>query len=713
MLSARLLSATPASALRRAPRCIRRSVPFMLICLLVRIHSIEYDSPIAMVSSKQGVSPTRSRKLPSAVYFEADELARAAVMQCARIQHHSFESVEPARLAGDNVFVLADQKMFAEHLKKLRAPNVRVIVLADQRLRDARLDGSTYAYLPANTSAPLLERMFDNAIDHMHLVQTRREASDKLALANSEIYELNHIGAALSAEHETRELLELILTKCREITRADAGSLYLVEEEDPGEEERLARDHRSPKKFLRFKMAQNHTVQVPFREVVMPVSEASIAGYVAQHGTVVMIEDAYQMESWVPYSINKQFDIDSGYRTKSILAVAMMNPKNEIVGVVQLINAKRNWRARLHTAEDIENEVLPFSTRQMEIVSSLASQAAVAYENSHLYENIHRLFEGFVKASISAIEQRDPTTSGHSFRVANLTVAIAEAIDRDHTCFPDVKFTRAEMKEIRYASLLHDFGKVGVREEVLTKARKLYPAQMDVICSRFDFARRTLQAECAERKLTYLLENGNDEFLKMLPQFDVQLNDQLEELDSFVKFVRDSNEPSVLPEGTFGILSDIEKRKFRGWDGTVRPLLTPEEVRLLSIRKGSLDESERGEVESHVAHTYNFLRQIPWTREIRNIPEIARSHHEKLNGTGYPGKLLAKDIPLQSRIMTLADVFDALAAADRPYKESVSIESALNILGQMVEEGEIDAQVYSLFVQAKVYERWKVECFAY
>ena len=170
------------------------------------------------------------------------------------------------------------------------------------RFRDARLDGSVYAYLPVNTPAALLERMFDNAIDHMHLVLTRREANDKLALANSEIHELNHIGAALSAEHDADELLELILTKCREITRADAGSIYLVEEDEPGEEQRLVRDHRRPKKFLRFKMAQNDTHQVPFREVVLPVSESSIAGYVAQHGSVVMIEDAYEMESWVPYS---------------------------------------------------------------------------------------------------------------------------------------------------------------------------------------------------------------------------------------------------------------------------------------------------------------------------------------------------------------------------------------------------------------------------
>lgn len=664
-----------------------------------------------MSSSKQSLLPTHSRKMPCAIYFESDLPACGVVTQSSRIKHTSFESLEPNREDDEKVFVLSDQRLFAEHLKKLRAPNVRVIVLSDTRLRDARLDGTVYAYLPRNTSGPLLERMFDNALDHMHLVQTRREANDKLALANSEIYELNHIGAALSAEHETRELLELILTKCREITRADAGSLYLVEEDEP--EARTVRDHRKPKKFLRFKMAQNDTVQVPFREVVLPVSERSIAGYVAQHGTVVMIEDAYELEHWVPYSINKQFDIDSGYRTKSILAVAMMNPKNEIVGVVQLINAKRNWSARLKTPEDIDNEVTAFSTRQMEIVSSLASQAAVAYENSQLYENIHRLFEGFVKASVKAIEQRDPATSGHSFRVANLTVAMAEAVDRDQAYYRDVKFTRSEMKEIRYASLLHDFGKVGVREEVLTKAQKLYPAQLDVICSRFDFVRRTLQAEAGERKVQCLLEKGSEEFQKMLPRFNSELQKQLKELDRFIGVIRASNEPSVLPEGAFGMLNEIAERKFRGWDGIMYPLVTPEEVRLLSIRKGSLDENERAEVESHVEHTYNFLKQIPWTREIRNIPEIAHGHHEKLNGEGYPGRLASKDIPLQTRLMTLADVFDALAAADRPYKNSVSIAEALEILAQMVQEGVIDAEVYSLFVRAKVYERWNDECFAY
>jgi HD-GYP domain-containing protein (c-di-GMP phosphodiesterase class II) len=664
-----------------------------------------------MASLKQAVPPARSRRLPSAIYFDSDTLAGTVVRQCGRIQHSSMESFDPARLSGENVFVFAEERFFAAHLKQLRAPNFRVIALSDERFRNARLDGLVYAYLPRNTPPALLERMFDNAIDHMHLVQTRRETNDKLALANSEIYELNHIGAALSAEHDTRELMELILTKCREITRADAGSIYLVEEEL--DEEQPVRGHRAPKRYLRFKMAQNDTVHVPFREVMLPISETSIAGYVARHGTEVMIEDAYRLERWVPYSINKQFDIDSGYRTKSILAVPMMNPKNEIVGVVQLINAKRNWRARLRTPEDIENEVLPFSTRQMEIVKSLASQAAVAYENSHLYENIHRLFEGFVKAAVIAIEQRDPATSGHSFRVANLTVAMAEAVDRDHTYYHDVKLTRSEMKEIRYASLLHDFGKVAVREEVLIKARKLYPAQMDVICSRFDFARRTVQAESGERRLRYLLENGREEYLKQIPVFDLELEAQLAELDRFVKFIHRSNEPSVLPEGSFEMLNEIANRKFAGCDGAMHPLITDDEVRLLSIRKGSLDRRERSEVESHVEHTYNFLKQIPWTREIRNIPEIAHGHHEKMNGEGYPGNLVSKDIPLQTRLMTLADIFDALAAADRPYKGSVSVEQALEILQEMAKAGEIDAQAYALFVRAKVYERWKLECFAY
>jgi HD-GYP domain-containing protein (c-di-GMP phosphodiesterase class II) len=655
-----------------------------------------------MCASKQMQLPTRSRRQPCAIYFAEDVVARAAVESCTRVQYAVFDSQGGDRSNVPCVFVVADEKIFAENLKLLRSAEVRVLVLREERFADPRLDGTVYAYLPPKAPAAMLERMFDNAIDHMHLVQTRREASDKLAAANTEIYELNHIGAALSAQLETPELLDLILTKCREITRADAGSLYLVEE--PPE----AADGSRAQKFLRFKMAQNDTVHVTFRETVLPISEDSIAGYVAQHGTVVMIEDAYEMESWVPYSINKQFDIDSGYRTKSILAVAMMNPKNEIVGVVQLINAKRNWRARLNAAETIDQEVVPFTTRQMEIVSSLASQAAVSYENSQLYESIQRLFEGFVKASIKAIEQRDPTTSGHSERVANLTVAMAEAVDRDNTTYKGVHFTKADMKAIRFASLLHDFGKVAVREEVLIKAHKLYPAQMATLVARFAYARRTFEAEAAQRKLAYLTTNGRENYAKAAAGFDEELRARCEELYRFLRLIETANEPTVLPEGSFETLQEIHQRTFLGPDGTLQPLLTGEELRMLSIRKGSLDQHEREEVESHVLHTYNFLRQIPWTREIRHVPEIARHHHERINGLGYPGQLSGDAIPLATRLMSIADIFDALAAADRPYKSSVSVEDALKILEDMAKRGDLDEVAFGLFKREKVYEQWRV-----
>jgi len=663
----------------------------------------------------QVVPTIRSRRLPSAIYFQSDVVARTALARCARMQRASFETSDAARLAGENVFVLADEQLLIKHLKQLRAPNVRVIALSEQRFRDARVDGVVYAYLPPETPASLLERMFDNAADHMHLVLTRREASDKLAEANTEIHGLNQIGAALTAERDPRQLLNLILTKCREITRADAGSIYLVKENEVQDDVRGGQDggRRNKPKFLRFMLAQNDSVHVPFGEAVLPVNEESIAGYVAQNGSVVMIEDAYAMESWVPYSINKRFDQEFGYRTKSILAVAMKNPKDEIVGVVQLINAKRNWRARLCAQEDMDGEVLSFSTRQMEIVSSLASQAAVAYENSQHYENIHRLFEGFVKASISAIEQRDPSASGHSFRVTNLTIALAEEVNRDKNFFREVEFSRQQMKEIRYASLLHDFGKVAVREQVLTKARKLYPEQMEVVNHRFDLARCAARSANAERKLRCLIEEGHEAYAKKHAQFDSELETQLTELDCYVAIVHTSNLPSVQPEGTFDVLQEIARKTYPGRDGAECPLLTPEEVRLLSMRKGSLDASERAEVESHVVYSYNFLKQIPWTGDLRNVPEIARHHHEKLNGKGYPLNLSCEEIPLASRMMAIADVFDALAASDRPYKPSVSVDRALEILGEMARNGEIDPQLYALFVQNKVYELWKIDCFEY
>ena len=669
---------------------------------------------------KRRESPT-PRALPIVSYFENDPIASRHLVGVQRYRRLPFESTVRESPAVPRVILISLEDLLKEHYQQLRVPNIRILALANEPFKDPRNDGAVYAYLPPNVPQRLLERMVDNALDHIHLIQSRHEVNARLAGASRDIDELNQIGAALSAEHDTSKLLEMILTKSREFTHCDAGSIYLVERTPLRRDQRRlpfnnkpTSEHELFEEKLRFSLSQNDSANIPFRAQTMEINERSIAGHVAMTGEIVNIEDAYRLPSDVPYTINRKFDEDSGYRTKSILAVPMRNQKGKTVGVLQLINAKRDFSARLDSLSAVAQQVIPFSTRQQEIVLSLTSQAAVALENSQLYEAIQRLFEGFVRASVTAIEARDPTTSGHSFRVANLTVALAEVVDGStRGPFAETRFSRDEMREIRYASLLHDFGKVGVHEEILVKARKLYPAQLELIQQRFKLVKRTLEKETLQSKIDYLLEKGREEFFKARASFDSRLSDAVKDLDRHLQSILAANEPTVLPGGDFQELSRIADLHYLDGDNGSRPLLTQEEVRLLSIRKGSLDEDERRQIEAHVIHTFNFLQQIPWTNEISQIPEIARLHHEKLNGSGYPYKLSAPEIPVQARMMTISDIFDALAAADRPYKKAVSMERALEILDLAVKDGELDADLFELFKTARVWERWKTEPFAY
>lgn len=671
------------------------------------------------------------RALPIIAFFDDDPVASRYFHEVRRFRRLSFQQAIAEDPEVECIVILSKEHLLDRYYAQLRVPNVRVLALAHHRFNDPRTDGAVYAYLPPDVSEVLLDRMVDNALDHIHLVHSRQEVNQRLAGASQEIHELNQIGVALSAEHDPERLLELILTKSREFTGSDAGSLYLVDSQEPpsehqsllfsqslnGESEAGAvapGSQEASTARLRFKLAQNDTVEVPFREVTMDVDVNSIAGYVALTGEIVNIADAYDLPADVPYAINRSFDEDSGYRTRSILAVPIRNQKDKIIGVLQLINAKRNPDARLDSPEAVNEQVIPFTAHQQEIVLSLASQAAVAYENSRLYDNIHRLFEGFVRAAVTAIETRDPATSGHSFRVANLTVALAEAVDHISSGpYAPVRFTRDQMREIRYASLLHDFGKVGVPEEVLVKARKLYPAQMELIQQRFAFVRSTLEKEVLSSKVRYLLEKSREEFLSAEPHLDANVKDALRQLDEDLEAIARANEPTVLPEGNFDRLLEIGKMQYADLSGEIKPLLTPEEVRLLSIRQGSLDDAERLQIEAHVLHTVSFLQAIPWTNELKSIPEIARGHHEKLNGTGYPYKLSAPEIPVQTRMMTISDIFDALAAADRPYKKAVSVERALEILDLAVQDGELDPALFHIFKDAHIFRRWKIESMAY
>jgi HD-GYP domain-containing protein (c-di-GMP phosphodiesterase class II) len=526
--------------------------------------------------------------------------------------------------------------------------------------------------------------------------RTRRKALSA-SKATRELEELNRVGIALSETRDVGQLLELILKKAREITAADAGSLYLVENgEAPAAGLRLP--------LLRFKLTQNDSVQFPFGEHTLPLTEDSMAGYCALHGEVIELADAYRIPKAMPFHFNASFDQQAGYRTRSLITLPMKNGKGEVLGVLQLINCKRNPKVQLTDSTAVRRWVHPFPERAVRLGLSLASQAAVAYENSKLYQEIEDLFDGFVKASVKAIEQRDPTTSGHSLRVCEMTVALAEAVDREpRGPYGDLRFSREQMKEIRYAALLHDFGKVGVREEILVKAKKLYPTHFVRVLDRFDYIRRDIEARVAEQKVEALLALSKKQAAERLRVLDEESRRLRGELDRYAEFIAKANEPTLLPSWDFEVLAEITQKTYRDPRGMECPYLSPEEVRFLSIPRGSLDEDERRQIESHVVHSFNFLAQIPWTQEFRAIPQIARAHHEKLNGKGYPFGLNSGQIPVQAKMMTICDIFDALSASDRPYKRAVPTDRALDILKLCVRDEEIDPELFRIFLDAQVY----------
>jgi HD-GYP domain-containing protein (c-di-GMP phosphodiesterase class II) len=495
-------------------------------------------------------------------------------------------------------------------------------------------------------------------------------AQDRRSMAR-----LHEVGRALASEQDLDRLLDLILTKARELLRAEAGSIYLLN----GEGER---------RELLFAHTQNAKVRLPFHRVVMPVSDRTLAGFVALSGASLNLQDVYRIPEEAPYRFNDSFDRQAGYRTRSVLVVPMQDTEGRVLGILQLLN-------RLE--EDSEGGV--FSAEDQNLAQSLAGQAAVAVKNAQLRLEIEQLFEGFVAASVMAIEARDPVTSGHSGRVADLTVGLAEAVNATpNGAYGDLLFTERQLREVRYASLLHDFGKVGVREQVLVKAKKLDPSQLELILQR-------LRQRELEEALDLLSQawRGGERF--EAARWEQVVRDRQSVAEGLMHLVRQSNEPTVLAQEVADGLGLLEDLTFTHWSGERRGLVDPESLASLRIRRGSLSEAERLEIESHVTHTFRFLERIPWTRDLSGIPEIAYAHHERLSGRGYPRRLGAPDIPVQSRAMAIADVFDALTARDRPYKGAVPLEKSLDILREEARDGALDRPLLDLFIEAKVFER--------
>jgi len=574
---------------------------------------------------------------------------------------------------------------------------VNIIVISrgkSYRKSSAELSEFIFFTLPEEGVDLYLQKILERVLHYLHLFFKGYKVENELVSVYKDMRSLTRVGQALLLEKDFDKLIELILVQARKLAQADGGSIYIVE--------RPEKKGEKPTK-LRFKKS---ALNLNADEFTLNIDKNSIAGYVALQGHHISIDDVYNIPDEKEYHFNPDFDKAHNYRTRSMLLIPMKNHRDEVIGVIQLINKKAHGDKVL-TLDDMRgNGVIPFTDRDYELLSALAGQAGMAIENTFLVSEIKELFEGFVKASVKAIEQRDPTTSGHSSRVAAYTEELALCVDRsDKKALKEITFSKEQITELRYAALLHDFGKVGVREKVLVKAKKLYDSELGIIQWRFRYIIKVLEKEHFEMKYQLLKMKGAEELEKIEAKMDDELEKNKQKIKGMFDAIVRANEPTILEEGDFKTLESLTSKIIKLDDGLGVRFLERSEFLSLSIKKGTLDEKERGEIESHVSHTYQFLIQIPWTRDLQGVPDIAHAHHEKLDGTGYPLGIEAAKIPVQSRMMAISDIYDALTAMDRPYKKALTAERAIDILVDESKRGHIDKDLLDVFIEANVFRK--------
>src|SRR6267142_4514517 len=421
---------------------------------------------------------------------------------------------------------------------------------------------------PPDASPSALSHLLHLAMENVILKQSVRQHEEQARRQHRQFEELNRIGIALSAERDMGKLQEFILTTMRQLTNADGASLWLKDVGADG----VAK--------LGLASSQNTSLDNTYQDFKVPVDEKTVVGYTVTVGTSQIYDDAYHPPPGKPQG-GKNFDQQYGYRTKSMLTVPMRNYNHEVVGAVQLINAKRAYETRL-TVTNVPDEVVSFQPQDLEMIESIASQAAVAIDNKNLLDSIQALFDGFVQASVTAIEQRDPSTAGHSGRVEALTTSLAGAVTKiDVGRYRDVYLTEDQLKELRYACLLHDFGKVGVREHILIKAKKLMPGQLEVIQARFESVERSVQVRYATEKLEAM--RRGDAGATFLADIDKRLEEDLVQLDAWIQGIIAANEPTVLPEDKASMLEFLSQQTYTDMAGRAHPMLDTQEFRFLSI----------------------------------------------------------------------------------------------------------------------------------
>lgn len=485
---------------------------------------------------------------------------------------------------------------------------------------------------------------------------------------------LNAIGVALSAERDTGRLLERILRSAKDLTAADGGTLYLVRDEGRVAFEIMSTDS------LGIELGGANHDPIPFDPLPLEVDGEPNASMVVTHcvlaGTTVNITDAYDAAGY-DFSGTRAFDQRTGYRTRSLLTVPMRNHEDRVIGVLQLINAT-----------DGDGTIVAFSEAARQLAESLASQAAIALTNKRLLDDLRGLFEAFVRIIAEAIDQKSPYTGAHCRRVPELTMMLADAADRSEAGpLREFRMSPDDRYALELAGWLHDCGKVTTPEHVMDKSTKLETVhdRIDEIATRFAVCRARIEAERAP----------------------AERDQALAALDDDLAFLRRINEGAeTMSAGDRERVHDIAGRTWIDAAGERQPLLTADEVRNLTVERGTLNQEERAIVEHHVVATIRMLEQLPFPENLKNVPEYAAGHHERVDGGGYPNGLTREEMSVPARAMAIADVFEALSAADRPYKEAKPLSECLQLMGRMSQEGHIDPDLFEVFVREGVYRQY-------
>jgi HD-GYP domain-containing protein (c-di-GMP phosphodiesterase class II) len=514
--------------------------------------------------------------------------------------------------------------------------------------------------------------------------------------------QLNEIGAALSLEKDINRLLESILLAAKAITRSDGGTLYLLTEEEGS---RRLKFEIMRTESLDIAMGGTTGSPIPFYPIHLYSKDGQpnnqmVAARAALTGETINIADAYTEQGY-DFSGTRNFDKKTGYRSQSFLTVPMKNHENEIIGVLQLINSM----------EPVTGAIVPFSSADQRLAESLASQAAIALTNSHLINQLEALFESFINMMNTAIDEKSPYTGGHCQRVPMLTMMLAEAVNETRGGpLGDFHMTDKDRYELKIAGLLHDCGKVTTPVHVVDKATKLEAIfdRINLIDTRFEVLKRDAEIDMLKKKAD-VHQQGLDEvsLRERKNHLEQAFRSRIRQIEEDREFLRKSNIGGefMSPESQDRVRK-ISGYRWQDQSGNTADFLTKDELENLNIARGTLTGKEREIINYHIVATIKMLEALPWPKHLKNVPEYAGGHHERMDGKGYPRGLTREQMSVQARVMGIADIFEALTAKDRPYKTGKTLTESLQILGKFKENGHIDPDLFDVFIRRKVYLRY-------